>query len=77
MMNKYADVGVVLGTIADYIRANGGSPIEREYHAVLRRMIGILEEQAQEDEKQKQHLADAISRIANLELKLQKLASSK
>lgn len=50
MMNKYADVGVALGTIADYIRDKGGSPIERDYHAVLRRIIVILEEHAKTDE---------------------------
>ena len=75
-MNKYADVGIALGTIADYIREKGGSPIERDYHAVLRRMIVILEEHAIEDEKQKKQLADAFSRIADLDLKIQKLAAA-
>ena len=75
MMNKYNDVGVALGTIADYIRDNGGTPIERDYHLILRRIIVILEEHAQEDEKQKQHLADAFSRIADLELKIQNIAA--
>lgn len=79
-MNKYADVGVALGTIADYIRDKGGSPIERDYHAVLRRIIVILEEHAKTDEAQARHheekmqdLARAYSRIADLEMKVQQM----
>jgi DNA-binding transcriptional MerR regulator len=45
-LNKYHDVGVSLGTIADYIREKGASPVERDYHAVFIRMLHILETQA-------------------------------
>ena len=77
MMNKYTDVGVALGTIADYIRDKGCSPIDRDYHAVLCRMIVILEEHAAAEEKQKQQLADAFSRIADLDMKIQKLEAKR
>jgi hypothetical protein len=43
-LNKFQDVGISLGTIADFIREKGASPIERDYHAVFVRMIGILEQ---------------------------------
>jgi hypothetical protein len=45
-LNKYQDVGVSLGTIADYIREKGASPVERDYHAVFVRLLHILEVQA-------------------------------
>lgn len=59
MNNKYTDVGIALGTIADHIRANGGTPIERDYHAVLVRLLDIAEKQASE--------------IANLKAEISKL----
>ena len=48
MNNKYTDVGIALGTIADHIRANGGTPVEIDFHAVLTRLLEIAEKQAVE-----------------------------
>lgn len=66
MNNKYTDVGIALGTIADHIRANGGTAVERDFHAVLTRIIGIAEAQDAEISRLKAEVSKLEGWIKNM-----------
>ena len=68
-LNKFLDVGIWLGTIADFIREKGSTEIERDYHAIFVRMIVILEQHEATIEELKQETDSLKCEVAALKRK--------
>ena len=68
-LNKFSDVGIWLGTIADFIREKGSTAIERDYHAIFVRMLGILEQHEATIEEAKRKINTLEDEVAALKRK--------